>query len=66
MFVVPLRVLRLVGFVLAVWFAMRAFGVLVPPAYLLASMPVVLLVGTIPITPAGSSSSQRTAISNES
>ena len=51
--VVPLRLLRVVGFVALLGFAMRAFAIPVPPAYLLASMPVVMLVATIPITPAG-------------
>jgi uncharacterized membrane protein YbhN (UPF0104 family) len=52
-FVVPLRALRVVGFVVILGFAMRAFSIPVPPVYLLASMPVVMLVATIPITPAG-------------
>jgi len=51
--ILPLRVLRVVGFVAVLGIAMRAFAVPVPPVYLLASMPVVMLVATIPITPAG-------------
>ena len=41
------------GFVLLIWLGIRAFHVELPLGSVLASTPVILAVGGIPITPAG-------------
>jgi len=51
--VAPLRVLSVAAFVAFVWIGLHAFAVDPPLSHLLASMPVVLLLGNLPITPAG-------------
>ena len=51
--VAPLRVLSVLGFVAFVWVGLHAFAVDPPLSHLLASMPVVLILGNLPITPAG-------------
>jgi len=50
---VPLRTLNVGLFVVFVWIGLHAFDVPVSPTYLLASMPVVLIVAEIPLTPSG-------------
>ncbi len=48
-----IRALYFSGFVLFFWAGVRAFGVTAPLSHMAAIVPVVLLVGSIPITPAG-------------
>jgi uncharacterized membrane protein YbhN (UPF0104 family) len=40
-------------FITFFWVTLPAFGASVPLAYLAATVPVVLLIGAVPITPAG-------------
>ena len=50
------------GFVLFFWAGTRAFAVAVPLTYLAAVVPAILLVGGLPITPAGLGTQQATML----
>jgi uncharacterized membrane protein YbhN (UPF0104 family) len=51
--VAALRILSTIAFIFFAWIGLHAFAVDVPPLYLLATIPVVLFIGGLPITPAG-------------
>jgi uncharacterized membrane protein YbhN (UPF0104 family) len=53
-----IRGLYFVGFILFFWAGTRAFAVHVPLSHLAAVVPAILLVGSLPITPAGLGTTQ--------
>ena len=48
-----IRLTYFAGFILFFWAGTRAFGVAVPLPHLAAAVPIILMIGGLPITPAG-------------
>jgi uncharacterized membrane protein YbhN (UPF0104 family) len=60
--VVGYRSVYFAGFIAFFWVALPAFGAHVPLAELAATVPVILLMGTLPITPAGLGTQQAAVV----
>ena len=50
---VAIKLVYFAVFILLYWFGSRAFGIDLPIGFALASTPIIMLVGSLPVTPAG-------------